>query len=264
MSIYVVGDVQGCFAELDALLSRVRFRRRRDALWFVGDLVNRGPDSLATLRFVRGLGESAVVVLGNHDLHFLAIALAGHPPRAADTLDALLGAKDCGKLARWLRRQPLLHSARGVVMSHAGVPHTWRHKQAKRRAREVEAALNGDAHREFLRRLHGDRPDCWSKSLVGIDRLRTIVNYLTRMRFIDAKGRLDLSHKGAAKDAPAGFKPWFAFPPRTMRPKLFGHWAALDGVASAHAIGVDTGCAWGARLTAHRLEDGKRFSVAAA
>lgn len=264
MSTYVIGDVQGCFTELEALLAKVRFRRRRDQLWFVGDLVNRGPDSLATLRFVKGLGDAAVTVLGNHDLHFLAIALGGRTTRAADTLDALLGAKDCLQLAHWLRGQPLLHCAQGVVMAHAGVPHIWRLKKAKRRAAEVAAALRGDGCGEFLSRIYGDEPRAWRKSLCGIERLRVIVNYFTRMRFVAADGTLEFKANGPAEAAPAGFKPWFEFPPRVRRPILFGHWAALNGVRRQHAIGVDTGCVWGGTLTAYRLEDGKCISVRAA
>ena len=264
MSTYVIGDVQGCFAELQALLSKVRFRRRRDQLWFVGDLINRGPESLATLRFVKGLGDAAVTVLGNHDLHFLAIALGGHAPRPADTLDALLNAEDCRELAQWLRRQPLLHCTKGFVMAHAGVPHIWRLKQAKRRAAEVETALRGDACHPILSRIYGDEPRRWSKSLAGVERLRIIVNYFTRMRFVGAAGELQLSRKGSAVDAPPGYSPWFAYPPRIKRPILFGHWAALNGVRGERAIGVDTGCVWGGKLTAYRLEDGKHISVASA
>lgn len=263
MATYVIGDVQGCFAELEALLSKLSHRRRRDRLWFVGDLVNRGPESLATLRFVKGLGEAAVTVLGNHDLHFLAIALGGHAPRPSDTLDELLDAKDCLRLAHWLRRQPLLHRAQGVVMAHAGVPHIWRLKKAKRRAAEVETALRGDGCGEFLSRIYGDEPRAWRKSLTGIERLRVIVNYFTRMRFVAVDGTLEFKAKGPAEAAPAGFKPWFDFPSCVHRPILFGHWAALNGVCRKRAIGVDTGCVWGATLTAYRLEDGTRFSVAA-
>ena len=262
MATYVIGDVQGCFGPLEALLGKVSYKRKRDVLWFAGDLINRGPASLATLRFVRGLGDGAVTVLGNHDLHFLAIALGGHSTRPADTLDELLGAKDSGQLAHWLRRQPLLHRGKGAVMTHAGIPHIWRLKQATKRAGEVEAVLRGKDHQKVLRGIYGNRPDVWHKSLRGIDRLRTVVNYLTRMRFVSASGKLEFTRKGGIADAPAGFKPWFHFPTRVKRPILFGHWASLNGVCEPHAIGLDTGCVWRRRLTAYRLEDGKFIRVA--
>lgn len=262
MATYVIGDVQGCFAQLEALLAKASYKRKRDMLWFVGDLINRGPASLATLRFAMALNDRAVTVLGNHELHFLAIAFGGHPTRPGDTLDEVLGASDCGQLAHWLRRQPLLHRGKGVVMAHAGVPHIWRLKQAQKRAGEVEAALRGDDCQAFLRRIYGNEPNAWRKSLRGANRLRATVNYFTRMRFINAAGELEFSRKGSADDAPAGFRPWFRFPPRVKRPILFGHWASLNGLREPHAIGVDTGCVWGRRLTAHRLEDGQFISVA--
>ena len=261
MSTWVIGDVQGCFAQLETLLAKVRYRRRGDRLWFVGDLINRGPDSLATLRFVRKLGERAVTVLGNHDLHFLAIVFGGHPTRSSDTLDELLGALDCLTLAHWLRRLPLLHKGRGVVMTHAGVPHIWSLKQAVRRARELEAVLGGDRHGKFFRAMYGDEPTAWSKSLDGIARQRIIVNYFTRMRFVNASGDLEFQHKGPAGDAPRGFRPWFEFPARIDRPIVFGHWASLQGVQHKGAIGVDTGCVWGRSLTALRLEDRRLVQI---
>ena len=262
MSTYVIGDVQGCFAQLEALLGNVRYRRGKDRLWFVGDLINRGPDSLATLRFVRKLGERAVTVLGNHDLHFLAIVFGDHPTRSSDTLDELLGAPDCLKLAHWLRGLPLLHKGRGVVMTHAGIPHIWSLKQARKRASEVEAVLGGDRYRKFFRAMYGNEPAAWSKSLEGIARQRVIVNYFTRMRFVNAAGELELMHKGPSQDAPRGFRPWFEFPPHIRRPIVFGHWASLHGVHRKRAIGVDTGCVWGRSLTALRLEDRRLLCVA--
>ena len=261
MSTYVIGDVQGCFAQLEALLVKVRYRRRSDRLWFVGDLINRGPDSLATLRFVRKLGDRAVSVLGNHDLHFLAIVFGGHPTRSSDTLDELLGAKDCLKLAHWLRQLPLLHRGRGVVMAHAGIPHIWSLEQASKRARELEAVLSGDGYRQFFEAMYGNEPAAWSQSLEGIARQRVIVNYLTRMRFLNAAGELEFMHKGPSDQAPRGFRPWFEFPHRIERPIVFGHWASLEGVRRKRAIGVDTGCVWGRTLTALRLEDRKLLHV---
>lgn len=265
MATYAVGDIQGCFLSLRRLLDEIRFDRRRDTLWCVGDLVNRGAESLATLRFVRDLGERAVCVLGNHDLHLLAIVLGGHPPRPGDTLADVLEAPDCLELADWLRRLPMLVRDRGVVMTHAGIPHIWSTDTAARLAREVEQALRGADHAAWLRGMYGDGEDRWDEGLSGIPRLRAITNYLTRMRFVDPAGRLDFDAKGTLAEAPPGFSPWFSHPTRVRERLVFGHWAALDGETGAgNLIGLDTGCVWGRRLAAMRLEDGRRFEVSCA
>ena len=261
VSTYVIGDVQGCFAQLEELLAKVRYKRRKDRLWFVGDLINRGPDSLATLRFVRKLGERAVAVLGNHDLHFLAIVFGGHATRPSDTLDELLGASDCLQLAHWLRELPMLHRGEGVVMTHAGIPHIWTLKQAGSHARELEAVLRGDGYRKFFHAMYGNEPSAWSKSLAGMPRHRVITNYFTRMRFVNAAGEMEFEHKGHSDHPPPGFKPWFDFRLRIDRPIVFGHWASLEGVRRQRAIGLDTGCVWGRCLTALRLEDRKLLCV---
>ncbi len=257
MSTYVIGDLQGCFTQLEALLSKVGYRSGADRLWFTGDLINRGPESLDAVRFVRSLGGSAVTVLGNHDLHFLAIVFGGHRTMASDTFDELLHAPDRLEIAHWLRGLPLMHREHGFVMVHAGLPHIWTLHEAEDRAREVESVMRDDeAYGSFFRQMYGNAPEAWSDSLVGMDRHRVITNYFTRMRLVTPAGEMDFSHKGSLDGAPAGFRPWFEFPSRIREPILFGHWAALDGATgNRDMIGLDTGCVWGRHLTAYCLED---------
>ena len=268
MATYIVGDIQGCLATLRALLAHVGFTEA-DRLWCVGDLVNRGPASLQTLRFARDLGARFATTLGNHDLHLLAMIHGGHPHLPGDTMEAFLDAPDRWELADWLRRQPLLLEGDGHLLVHAGVPHIWDLPTARANARLVEAALRGRAHKGFLRAMYGNKPRQWTEALTGMERLRAITNYLTRMRLVDANGGMEFAHKGGLEQLPAGFKPWFAYPSQVPGTILFGHWAALNGVAphSCHggtqAYGLDTGCVWGRTLTAMRLEDGQRFSVPA-
>ena len=261
-STYLVGDIQGCFESLEALLAAVGFSDV-DRLWCVGDLVNRGPDSLSVLHFARGLGERFACVLGNHDLHFLAMVYGGHPHRATDTMETLLDAPDCGELAEWLRHQPLLIEGDDWVVVHAGIPHTWTIGTARANAREVEAVIRGPDHAEFFRRMYGNEPALWGDDLVGMDRHRATVNYLTRMRLVDGEGRLEFSHKGTLDDLPPGYAPWFSYPTQINGTLYFGHWAALDGATgNPRVVGLDTGCVWGRSMTAIRLEDGQTFSVA--
>ena len=263
MATYIVGDIQGCLDSLKALLAEVGFGAR-DALWCVGDLVNRGPESLRTLRFLRDLGERFACVLGNHDLHLLAMVYGGHPHRASDTMADVLDAPDRDELAAWLRRQPLLAEGDGFAMAHAGIPHIWNLPTARANAREVEAVLRGKAHRAFFKAMYGDEPSLRDAALEGLPRHRAIVNYLTRMRLVDAAGRMEFSHKGTLVDLPTGYRPWFAYPSRLDRTLYFGHWAALNGATgSAELVALDTGCAWGRALTAARAEDGRLFQVAA-
>jgi len=263
-STYVVGDIQGCLRSLQALLRKVRFGDA-DTLFCVGDLVNRGPDSLGSLRFLRDLGDRFTCVLGNHDLHFLAMVYGGHPHRATDTMEALLAAPDCLELAEWLRHCPLLVEGEGFAMVHAGVPHIWDVDTARDSAREVEEVLRGPGHRAFFRGMYGNEPSLWDSRLTGLDRHRAIVNYLTRMRLVDASGRLEFSHKGTLADLPTGYEPWFRYPTRMDKTLYFGHWAALDGATGdPRLVGLDTGCVWGRTLTAVRLEDGALYSVPAA
>ena len=268
MSVYAIGDVQGCFDSLMRLLDVIDFDERRDRLWFVGDLVNRGPQSLATLRFVKKLGDRAVTVLGNHDLHLLALATGVRALKSSDTVQDVLKAPDREALLDWLRRRPLMHVdvSTGFAMAHAGIPHIWSLEFALARAREVEAALARDDFASLFGGMYGNNPACWNDELVGIERLRTIVNYLTRMRLLDAVGELELTFDGpvAAIPAGSGFAAWFEFyrnaPPRL--PLVFGHWAALNGECDVERLyALDTGCVWGNRLTALRLGDRERFSI---
>jgi bis(5'-nucleosyl)-tetraphosphatase (symmetrical) len=261
LGAWAIGDVQGCNAPLQSLLANCAFNPETDRLWFVGDLVNRGPDSLGVLRFVMGLGERAVTVLGNHDLHLLAVAAGVRKASRKDTLLDVLDAPDREEILHWLRHRPLAYRESGLphLMVHAGVPPPWSAEYTLARAAEVEAALHGPQWAEFLGHMYGDHPDIWSDSLQGFERLRVITNYLTRMRFCTAEGRLDIDNKGAPASANAGFAPWFSHPGRAAAgtPIVFGHWAALEGKAdTGHVHALDTGCVWGARLRAMRLEDG--------
>jgi len=259
MPTYAIGDLQGCGDEFDSLLERLKFDPACDALWLVGDLVNRGPRSLNVLRTVRSLGDSAVSVLGNHDLHLLAVALAGAKQKRQDTLADILAAPDRDELLDWLRHRPMLHqdTELGYTMIHAGLPPQWDAATAVSCARELEAALrNKDRCVELLKAMYGDEPDLWSDSLPGHDRLRFITNCLTRLRFCHADGRLALPYKGPVEKAPPGLLPWFRVPGRRSRDLriIFGHWSALDFYDADGVINLDTGCVWGNRLTAVRLD----------
>jgi bis(5'-nucleosyl)-tetraphosphatase (symmetrical) len=266
MSTYAIGDVQGCYESLMRLLEEIRFDERRDRLWFVGDLVNRGPASLATLRFVKDLGDRAVTVLGNHDLHLLAIAHGHRAPKSSDTVQDILKAPDRDALLDWLRRRPLVHIdvSAGFAMAHAGIPHQWSLEVALARGKEVEAALARDDYAKLFAGMYGNNPACWKDELSGMERLRTIINYLTRMRLLDAVGGLELTFDGPLSAIPAGYSAWFEFyrnaPPQL--PLVFGHWAALNGECDVDRLyAIDTGCVWGNRLTALRLADRERFAV---
>lgn len=264
MATYAIGDLQGCLEPLQRLLEQIEFSPQ-DTLWFCGDLVNRGPDSLATLRFVKALGKQAVVVLGNHDLHLLALHHGICPGKRTDTLDDILSAPDRTQLLGWLQHQPLLHhdSQLGYTMVHAGIPPSWSIKKARRLAREVEYALRSrELAKGFFEHMYGNAPARWHKSLEGWERLRVITNYLTRMRFCTADETLDFAAKGGLDTQPPGYLPWYAWPNRKAvnNDVLFGHWAALQGqVDAAHVYALDTGCVWGGQLTAMRLEDRRFF-----
>ncbi|GAB4346548.1 MAG: symmetrical bis(5'-nucleosyl)-tetraphosphatase [Gammaproteobacteria bacterium] len=267
MAVYAVGDIQGCYDELRHLLDQIRFDPGKDRLWFTGDLVNRGHKSLEVLRFVRRLGKSAVAVLGNHDLHLLATASGTQPQRKKDTFHDILQANDRDELLTWLRHRPLLHRDERLnwTMVHAGLPPQWDIETAQRCAGELEAVLRGDEYRDFFSRMYGDGPARWVESLKGWKRLRFITNSLTRLRYCDAKGRLALDAKGRPGTQGKGFMPWFAVPGRKSRNEriVFGHWSTLGYYAEHRVHCLDTGCVWGGRLTALRL-DGKspeRFSV---
>ena len=257
---YAIGDVQGCYEPMRELIAALPLDRATDRLWFVGDLVNRGPQNLETVQYVKAQGPQATVVLGNHDLHLLAIVFGGKDPQASDTFHDLLNASCCEELSHWLRHQPLLYQFGDWVLVHAGIPHIWTVRDACRLAREVEGVISGDAYVPFFEHMYGKYPDIWDEALVGIDRLRIITNYLTRMRFIKADGRLEFAHKTTLDTAPNGFKGWFEYDPQRTERIVFGHWAALDGLVSTdRVIATDTGCVWGRGLTAVRLEDGMRF-----
>ncbi|TRX75081.1 symmetrical bis(5'-nucleosyl)-tetraphosphatase [Pseudomonas mangiferae] len=264
MTVYAVGDLQGCLDPLKCLLADVAFVPARDRLWLVGDLVNRGPQSLETLRFLYGMRDALVCVLGNHDLHLLAVAHNVERLKKNDTLQEILDAPDRDPLLDWLRRQKLLHydEARGVAMVHAGIPPQWTLRKALQRAAEVEDALRDDVRLPlFLEGMYGNEPATWNKRLTGMPRLRAITNYFTRMRFCRADGTLDLKSKEGIDKAPQGFAPWFAHPQRKTRGLkiLFGHWAALEGrVDEPDVWGLDTGCVWGNGMTLLNLDTGVR------
>ncbi|MDR3415971.1 MAG: symmetrical bis(5'-nucleosyl)-tetraphosphatase [Nevskia sp.] len=266
MPTYVIGDLQGCYDTLRRLLDRVEFDPDNDRLWLAGDLVNRGPQSLQTLRFVAGLGAAANCVLGNHDLHLLAVASGGRRGKR-DTLDDVLKASDRDELLDWLRRRPLLHrfGDGGTALLHAGLPPQWDLQQAAACADEAEEILRSDDYVELFRSMYGDQPDRWSERLNGMMRLRFIINCYTRLRYCSADGRIDFKPKGAPGTQPAGLLPWFAVPGRRSAPNtlIFGHWSTLGQVhwPEYGVYGLDTGAVWGGKLTALRLEDGALSAI---
>ncbi|HEX2140465.1 MAG TPA: symmetrical bis(5'-nucleosyl)-tetraphosphatase [Woeseiaceae bacterium] len=258
MSVYAIGDIQGCYDPLRRLLDRIEFDPDRDRLWFTGDLVNRGPQSLEVLRFVRGLGGAVTTVLGNHDLHLIAMAHGVENGRDPDrSLQQVLEASDREELIDWLRARPLAHfdEKLNTLMVHAGVPLEWTVKKTVKRAAEVEAVLAGEARTDFLPKLYGNAPSRWSGELSGTKRLRYIVNALTRMRMVHKDGRLDFDHKGPPENARKGLVPWFDAQDARWRGTriVFGHWSALGLVVRPDLIGLDTGCVWNRELTAVRL-----------
>ncbi len=263
MTTYAVGDLQGCLKPLQQLLQEVDFNPSRDVLWSVGDLVNRGPDSLDTLRYIDSLGNACIAVLGNHDLHLLAASRDASRLRKSDTLLPILKAPDRDKLLDSLRRKPLAHfdASLNCVMTHAGIPPIWTVKQTLKRAAEVEAVLRSNTELDdFLRQMYGNEPARWKPSLEGVDRLRSITNYLTRMRFCKADGTLDLKSKEGLDSAPKGFAPWFTYPRKDPDIQIiFGHWAALEGKADAAGVhALDSGCVWGNTMTLMNLNTGER------
>jgi len=263
MATYAIGDIQGCMTELEALLEACSFDRAIDRLWFVGDLVNRGPASLEVLRFVKGLGDSAVVVLGNHDLHLLCVAEGFARSRADDTLEDVLAAPDRDELLQWLRARQLLHAERGMVLVHAGLLPHWTVAEAMARAHEVETKLRGTGYRECLAKLYGSEPREWNESLTGPDRTRVIVNAMTRMRFCTESGEMEFRAKGSFDAAPPGFRAWFDIPGRrsTDATVICGHWSALGLRMQPGLIALDSGCIWGGSLSAVRIGDRRVFQV---
>lgn len=259
MARWAIGDLQGCCQEFELLLQRIGFNADRDQVWLTGDLVNRGPESLPALRRARSLADNAIVVLGNHDLHLLALAFVpDRRPRKSDTLDEILAARDRDELLGWLLQQPLVHhdAAHGDLLVHAGLLPQWSAVQAAALAREVQDQLRHDPAR-LLGRMYGDEPDTWDESLTGIERARFVINVLTRLRVCTSTGRVDLKQKGPPQDAQLPWLPWFQVPARAARNTrvIFGHWSALGFMRRAGLLALDTGCVWGGALTAVNLDD---------
>jgi bis(5'-nucleosyl)-tetraphosphatase (symmetrical) len=259
MAVYAIGDVQGCYSSLKKLLKAINYDQKSDQLWFVGDLVNRGPQSLKTLRFVRSLGDSAVSVLGNHDLHLLALYYGQANAKSSDSLKQVLEADDCKELMEWLRFRPLLHYDIGLnfALVHAGIYPGWSLTQAHERAREVEQAIRGEGIVDFLRQMYGDHPKIWSDQLSGMERLRFITNVFTRMRYLRNDGGLDLETKGAPQKVKSSdANPWFEFSQSAIKHNrvAFGHWSTLPTNQYGSCFAIDSGCLWGGRITALRID----------
>tara|TARA_Y100000588_G_scaffold315700_1_gene343941 strand:+ start:556 stop:1398 length:843 start_codon:yes stop_codon:yes gene_type:complete len=270
MATYAVGDIQGCFDELVSLLDRVNFDSRKDQLWFVGDLVNRGPKSLEVMKFAKELGDSAIVVLGNHDLHLLACSyIEKYSPGANDTFQDVLDSPLRQELSEWLKCQPLIHrdTQLGYTMVHAGIPAHWTPVEAAAYATEVEGVLRSEDYMEFFAHMYGNAPDRWDDSLTGWTRIRLITNFFTRLRYVTEDNRMDFGHKGPVGSQPNTLTPWYnlyKFPDKSDA-ILFGHWSALhlteNEMRKKRIFALDTGAVWGGTLTAMRLEDGRIFSV---
>lgn len=264
---YAIGDVQGCFDDLLRLLDKIDFDPDKDQLWFAGDLVNRGPNSLEILRFVKGLNSAAISVLGNHDLHLLAVASGARKVRKKDTITDVLNAPDCEELLFWLRHQPLLQhdDELGYTLVHAGIPPQWDLAQAQACAREVETVLQNTNYKEFLKRIYGAKPRRWRNDLEGWGRLRFIANCFTQMRYCEQDGSLDLLNRRKSKNKKKRLVPWFKAPNRATKglPIIFGHWASLSPSRAnvPDIYPIDTGCVYGGRFTALRLQDGRYFKT---
>jgi bis(5'-nucleosyl)-tetraphosphatase (symmetrical) len=264
MALYLIGDVQGCDAALGRLLEKIGFSSSRDTLYLLGDLVNRGPESGAVLRRLMGYGDSARCLLGNHDLSLLAVAHGSRPPHRNDTMDKVLRAPDRAQMLEWLRRQRMAIYAHGLLMVHGGVLPQWDLTKTLKLAGEVEATLRGPGLVDFLAHMYGNEPAQWDDSLKGADRLRVVVNALTRLRFCTPEGEMDLRASGGLADAPPGYLPWFDVPDRKTAgtPIAFGHWSTLGFLLRPDIIALDTGCVWGGCLSALRLgEDGARHEL---
>jgi len=263
MADYAIGDLQGCHAEFCTMLDLIAFSPREDRLWLVGDLVNRGPDSLAVLREVIALGDSATTVLGNHDFHLLTIAAGFRRPHRGDTLDDILGAGDRDALVDWLARRPLVVADGDRLMVHAGLLPQWTPAQAVTLSREVEAVMAGEGRHAFLGVLYGDEPRRWDDALAGDDRLRAIVNACTRLRFCTADGTMEFREKRGTAHAPDGFRAWFGHDSRASAAAtvICGHWSTLDLMLAPNVLMLDSGCVWGGPLTAIRLPDRRVYQV---
>ncbi|MGD9887993.1 MAG: symmetrical bis(5'-nucleosyl)-tetraphosphatase [Halothiobacillaceae bacterium] len=265
MSTYVIGDLQGCLDPLKRLLDQIRFDDSKDTLWFVGDIVNRGSQSLETLRFVRELEKSSITVLGNHDLHLLAVAYTGKKSKGKDTLESILKAPDRDELLDWLRKRPLVHhdAQLGAVLVHAGIPPVWDIAQSLAHAHEVEQALRSDHVTELLSIMYSDQPELWHERLTQSERMIYSINAFTRMRYFKTDGRMEFKNKGNPNQAPAHLKPWFDMPrKKPLGARIFfGHWSTLGQIRlptnAVEALAMDSGCLWGGRLTTIRADDPK-------
>jgi bis(5'-nucleosyl)-tetraphosphatase (symmetrical) len=256
MATYAIGDIQGCYHAFKALLAHIQFNPKSDSLWLVGDIVNRGSGSLEMLRWCYQHQQSIKIVLGNHDLHALAVAHNLKPKHKHDTLQASIDAPESDVLFNWLRHQPLMHAENEYVMVHAGLLPQWSVDEALSCAREVEAALRADDYHSFLRQMYGNTPNQWRSDLTGIDRLRIITNAMTRMRICTAQGEMEFEFKGELPDIPAGYMPWFDVPFRKSQDVIIicGHWSALGLQQRENVFALDTGCLWGGQLTALCIE----------
>jgi len=258
MTTYAIGDIQGCYEALRRLLDRLSFDPATDSLWFVGDLVNRGPDSLRTLRFVKSLGSAAVTVLGNHDLHLLALSEGNEKHQKKSNLDKVLDAPDRDDLLYWLRHRPIFHHdpERQFSMIHAGLAPQWTLAEARSYAGELENILRGPGYREYLADIYGNQPEQWNDSLTGMDRLRFITNCFTRLRYCDKDGNLNLKEKGPLGAQSKSVMPWFQVPNRKTRGDriIFGHWSTLGYYAGDNILAIDSGCVWGGQLTAIEIK----------
>ena len=263
MATYAIGDLQGCFNELQQLLDTIQFDPINDKLWLVGDLVNRGPDSLATLRWVKGMGDSVITVLGNHDLNLLVVAGGFVPPHRNDTIQDILEAPDREELLDWLRHQRMLHVENNFVMVHAGLLPQWDIAQAQALAGEVESALRSEHYLEFVAQMYGNLPIQWQDGHLGMERLRIITNAMTRMRFCTPQGEMEFTHKGKPDNPPEGYLPWFQVPNRASSDAtiICGHWSALGLRLEHNFMALDSGCLWGGELSAVRLEDRQVFQI---
>jgi bis(5'-nucleosyl)-tetraphosphatase (symmetrical) len=263
MATFAIGDLQGCYRQFEQLLDLINFDRGQDRLWLVGDIVNRGSDSLEILRFVKGLTGAVTVVLGNHDLHLLMVAEGCASLSPNDTIQDILSAPDREELLDWLRQQKLLHVDGNYAMVHAGLLPSWSIAQASELAKAAEAAIQGEEFHEFCLHMYGDHPDHWDEALSGYTRLRVIINAMTRMRICTPDGKMYFKFKGVVEDIPDGYLPWFETPHRASREAtiIFGHWSALGLQLRNNLIALDTGCLWGGTLTAIRLDDRKVFQV---
>lgn len=266
MSTYAIGDLQGCHAALEKLLERIEFDPAHDKIRLVGDLVNRGTGSLAILRWAMGLGDALVTVLGNHDLHTLAVAEGFAALSRSDTIQDVLNAPDRDVLLNWLRRQPLAFGEKNYLLVHAGLLPQWTPEQALALAGEVQDALRGDGYRDFLAHLYGNEPRRWRKGLKGMERLRLITNAMTRLRYCSPDGVIDFAHKGTPGSQPQELLPWYEVPGRASAGVnvVFGHWSALGLMLQPRLAGLDSGCLWSGQLTALRLEDRRVFQVSCA